>query len=266
MQPSMFKTAGAATALIELGLAAPADFEKEAFNPLGLAARGAWGLGKGVWGLGSKLFGGAARASNALAKPIGDLGNRAVQQAGGRLGLSSKRIGQIQGLGKGMAREGVGFGLLGGGINAALADPGQRGEAFARGFGGGMLGGMAWRGAGNLATAGLKRGLGAQRYGRLETAAKPGFTGNLFRDVAKDGKVGPVSLRSMGAKTLIGGVPLAAGLGASMYMPTFEKEPQNPYQQYAPYAARLGGHAMSGAYPGNSSYNPNLPLPQLGGY
>jgi hypothetical protein len=263
MQTSMFKTAGAEAALIELGLAAPAHFEKEAFVG-GLLARGAMGIGRGIWGLGKGLFGAAAGVSNRLAAPIGNLGNQAVQRAGQALGASPKMIGQVQGLGKGMAREGMGFGLLGGGANAALADPGQRGEAFARGFGGGMLGGMAWRGAGNLATAGLKRGLGAQRYSSLTETAKPGFTGNLFRDVAKDGKVGPVSLRSMGAKALIGGVPFAGGIAASMYTPTFEKDP-TPFQQAARYPASLGGNMLANTYPNNLGYNPNLPLPQ-GGY
>jgi hypothetical protein len=76
--------------------------------------------------------------------------------------------------------------------------------------------------------------------------------------------------KGWGAKALMGGVPFAAGMGASMMMPTFEGghgAPRTQAQRFAPYAARLGG-GMMGAYPSHPmgyrayQYNPNLPMPQ----
>lgn len=251
----LLKTAGAKTALIDLGLMTPDDTTKEAFAPLaglaGLAGRGLWALGKG-------LFGAGRAASNLLARPFGAAGNRAIQSIGQRIGASPARIQQIQRLGQGMAREGMGFGLISGGLGAAMADPGQRGEAFLRGFGSGALGGLAWRGAGNLASAGIKRGLG-KRFAGVEAASQqPWLEGTMSLGQRAKG---------WGAKALLGGVPFATGMGASMMMPTFEKEPQTSAQRFAPYAARMAGGTMMGAYPQHPmgyAYNPNLPMPQYG--
>ena len=264
VQLDMFKMAGATNALADLGLITSNDeLEKLGWAPLvaGLARALPWIArgGRALWGLGSKLWGAGGKAIELGAKPIGALGRGITQRVGTRLGASPEMIGKIQGLGKGMAREGVGFGLFGGGLEAAMAEPGERGQAFMRGFGSGMLGGMAFRGASNLATAGMRRMM-PQAFPKLETMAKPGFFGKLGP--------GESRLKSMGAKMLVGGVPFAAGMGASMFTPTFHGQPQSSYQQYAPYAARLGAgvtmpHVM-GAYPGGYGYNPNLPLPQSG--
>lgn len=254
----MYKMAGSNQALTDLGLLSAEELEKTAWVAPALAAAGRvlpwlWRGVKGLWGAGGKAVG-------AVATPIGAAGRGATQAVGSRLGASPATIAKIQGLGKGMARDAVGFGLFGGGIEAATAKPGERGQAFARGFGSGALGGMAFRGAGNLATAGMKRMM-PKAYAGLETAAKPGFLGELGP--------GQSRLKSIGATTLVGGVPFAAGMTASMYTPQFQgPESQSPYQQYAPQVARLGAGITlphMGAYPGGYDYNPNLPLPQ-GGY
>jgi hypothetical protein len=255
----MFKTAGTNTALAELGLTPSETLTKEAALPLlALLGRGAWALGKGLLGAGG-------RAAGVVARPLGSAGHRAVQAVGQRVGASPARIQQIQRLGKGMAREAVGFGALSGGLEAAMADPGQRGQAFLRGAAGGALGGLAWRGAGNLARAGLQRGLGAGAGG----AARLGRLSALQQQPWLKGQM-PLGQRARGwgAKALMGGVPFAAGLGASMMMPTFHGgDGQTTMQRFAPYAARAAGGAMMGALPQHPmgyAYNPNLPMPQYG--
>lgn len=259
--------AGSTQALADLGLISPEEMEKQAWIGPALTAagralpwlwRGIKGVGGALKGAGGTLWGAGGKVIGTAAKPLGGAGNRAVQWTGSRLGASPQTIAKIQGMGKGMATEAVGFGALGGGIEAAMADPGERGSAFMRGFGSGALGGLAFRGAGNLASAGMRR-VGGQRFKALETTAKPGFWGKLGP--------GQSRLKSMGAKTIVGGVPFAAGMAATMYTPHFSpSQPQSGYQQYAPYAARLGaGVAMPrvmGAFPSGPGYNPNLPLPQ----
>jgi hypothetical protein len=255
MQMDMFKMAGSTTALADLGLISPDELEKTAV--WGLIGRGALALGRGLWGLGGKLWGAGGAVTKAVAKPFGAMGNKAVQWTGSRLGASPEMIGKIQGLGKGMAGEAVGFGALSGGINAAMAEPGQRGEAFLRGFGSGALGGLAWRGAGNLATAGMRRVM-PNAMKSMEGLAKA------------EAGAAPWSHR-WGSKAVVGGVPFAAGMAASMYTPSFEKHEPTTFQRYAPhvgYAARLGANVAMprmGAFPSGPGYNPNLPLPQ-GGY
>ena len=247
----VFKMAGADAALRDLGLLSPEDMEKDAI--LGAVAglgRGLWGLGKGLWGVGGKALG-------AVAKPVGGAGNWAVQRGGTALGASPGRIKQIQGLGKGMATEAVGFGALSGGINAAMADPGERGTAFMKGFGSGALGGLAWRGAGNVASAGLKRGLGKHFTGVEAASQNPVFSGTGgFGQRAK----------AFGSKALLGGVPFAAGMGASLMTPTFE-EPEGGHAAGLPQRAAYTARNTVGAYPQHPmgyNYNPNLPMPQYG--
>ena len=262
----MFKMAGSTQALVDLGLLPPEELEKTAWvsavaKALPAIWSGAKWLGSKLWGAGGKLWGAGGKAVGAVSKPLGAAGNKAVEWTGSRLGASPEMIAKIQGLGKGMAGEAVGFGALSGGINAAMAEPGQRGEAFLRGFGSGALGGLAWRGAGNLATAGMRRVMpnamkSMEGLAKAEAGAAPWY-------------------HRWGSKAVVGGVPFAAGMAASMYTPSFEKhEPTNMQQyaqQFAPhagYAARLGANiAMPrmGAFPSGPGYNPNLPLPQ-GGY
>jgi hypothetical protein len=113
-----------------------------------------------------------------------------------------------------------------------------------------------------VASAGLKRGLGAAgaNVGKLEaTAASPWFRG--------EGLSMRQRLKGMGASALMGGVPMAAGLGASMMTPVFDGGQQTQTQRFAPYAARMAGGAMMGAYPQHPmgyAFNPNLPMPQYG--
>lgn len=265
-QWDMFKMAGANAALVDLGLLPPEEMEKDAYAGLLKALPAIWGgvkaVGKGIGGAGKGLWGAGSKAVGRVADPIGRAGNWAVQRGGTAVGLKQPTIDKIRGLGTGMAREAVGFGLLSGGMNAAMAEPGQRGSAFLRGAASGALGGLAWRGAGNLATAGLKRGLGAAgaNVGKIQAAAdKPWMLGK--------GLSAGERLKGVGASALMGGVPLAAGLAASSYTPTFEGShgaPRTQAQRYAPYAARLGG-GMMGAYPSHPmgyGYNPNLPMPQ----
>jgi hypothetical protein len=262
----MFKMAGANAALVDLGLLPPEELEKTAIvSAIAKAAPKVWG---GLKWVGSKLWGkgGKGGALGAVAEPIGRAGQWAAQRGGTAMGLKPGTISKVQDLGKGMAREAVGFGALSGGLSAATAEPGQRGEAFLRGFGSGALGGLAWRGAGNLATAGLKRGLGAGAGGAARVERMTARQGQPWLGGGKMG-VGERA-KVWGSKALMGGVPFAAGMGASMMMPTFEGghgAPRTQAQRFAPYAARLGGGTMMGAYPSHPmgyAYNPNLPMPQ----
>jgi hypothetical protein len=230
----MFKMAGAQTALTDLGL------EKEAF--LGTLARGALSLG--------------GRAIGALSSPLAGAANKGLNWAGKTFNLSQKTVGGLRTFGKEMARDAVGGGLFEGGLNAALAEPGDRGSAFMRGMGSGMIGGALFRGGMNATTMGMKRMM-PKSYGKYEQMAKPGFFGKLAP--------GESRLKSMGAKTLIGGVPFAAGMGASFLTPNLHgSEHQTPAQQMTPYASRLGVGAASTAnlFPARPRFNPNLPLPQ----
>lgn len=179
---------GAQQALADLGL------EKNAFF-LGAAAKGLWGLAsKPLLGVANRIGGWALGGAKAM-------------------GASPKTMGFLSNLGRGAARDAASFGLFGGGLNAALADPGQRGEAFLRGAAGGMLGGAAWRMGGNAARMGLQRGLGQKAWQGLEAAGKPGWFS---------------SPKAFGSKMVTSGLPFAGAMGASSFMPTFDKEPDAP--------------------------------------
>jgi hypothetical protein len=253
--------AGAQQALQDLGL--ESELEKTAIlgalasagaRVLPWIGRGLWGaakgLGKGLWSAGGKAINAAGAANKALASPFGAAGNRAVQNIGTRLGASPQTIGKIQGLGRGMARDAMGFGLFGGGIEAAMADPGERGKAFLHGFGTGALGGAAWRGAGNLTSAGMRK-LMPNAMKNMEGLAKAAPGDASF-------------LKRWGSKAVVGGLPLAAGFGASELV-TPHSVASSPSARYTTYAA-LGQGMMSprmmGAFPSGPGYNPNLPLPQ----
>lgn len=162
------------------------------------------------------LLGAAGRAFGFLAKPLTGLASR----VGGMLtrgvaatGASPGTMSFMQNVGRGAARDAGMFGLLGGGIGAATAEPGQRGEGFLRGAAGGMLGGAAWRVGGNLTRQGLFHGLGRQNYMALGRAGRPGWFS---------------SPKAFGSKVVTGGLPFAGAMGASMAMPTFDKEPNAP--------------------------------------
>jgi len=189
---------------------------------------------------------------------LGGIGKGLVGELS-RLGTPKVVTNTLLRVGKGSGREAFGFGLFGGGTNAAFAEPGERLDAFGRGFAGGMTSGGLWRGGGNIARMGLYKGLG-KHFMPVSRAARPGFTGTvkkvnqganfqlLGKDIpgthmlrkpywqAKRKAFKDVGLKSIGAKTLLGGVPLAAGIGASSLVPhdLFEKAParqQRPWQQ-----------------------------------
>lgn len=208
---------GAQQALADLGL------EKVAVPLLGLLGGAARFLAKPLTGL-------AARA--------GGMFTRGVSAAGASPGTMSF-LGNVS---RGAARDAGMFGLLGGGIGAATAEPGQRGEGFLRGAASGMLGGAAWRMGSNLARRGLISGIGGQNWGKLHQVAKPGWFS---------------SPQAFGAKMVTRGLPFAGALGASMAMPTFDKEPDAPQtwggaaqQQVANY----GQPQYAGYMPGNGGY------------
>jgi hypothetical protein len=218
-----YKLAGTQQALEDLGLTKEANI--------------LWNAGKGLF--------------NAAAKPI--------SWAFGRAGKSLLGMGQSAGLGQGTTNflrtvgrgaaqdMGVG-GLLMGGVGAATADPGKGWEGFQRGFAGGALGGLGYRVGSNLTQQGLLRGLGTRNYRAVAHATGPktgpgsGWLGGFSREVAPGVTQGSTSqgFKQLGANALRTGVPIAGGVAASMYTPTFEQDPQaQQTQQYARMAYPL---------------------------
>jgi len=189
------------------------------------------------WGaLGSKLWGATGgKAVGWAAKPFEWAGQKAL----GAVGKASPNAANWMGrMGAGAGRDMAGQGLLMGGINAAMADPGERGSAFARGFAGGAVGGLGWNVGRNAVSAGLRRGLGQNTMGRLTEAAKPGMWQSF-----RQGGMG-AGFRTMGAKAVTSGLPFAGAMGLSMAGPTFDApQAQMPMQQQ-PHPG------MPGAYPG----------------
>jgi hypothetical protein len=117
-----------------------------------------------------------AGLSSLAGKPFAWLGERLV----GTLGRSARPAVQawaprLANFGKGLATQMGSFGLLQGGLEAALAEPGQRTKAFGRGFGLGALSGLGWGAGERLALRGAGRLLpgGAQRLEEL--AARRGI-------------------------------------------------------------------------------------------
>jgi hypothetical protein len=237
-----------------------AGLDKEAFWGAlarfgGAAIKGLGSLGKGVVSGGSKLF-------NLAAKPLergfnwagkGLVGNAAK----GTEGMISKVLPQsvsskvLPYAGQGMGKDMATFGLLGGGINAAMAPEGERGKAFLSGLAGGAAGGAAWRGASNLLGKGLRYtqgkynvlggAEGAKKMLNLASSKNP----VLFGEGAK-GITGTERLKRLGAKTLTKAVPFAGAWGASMLVPTGGEDAQIPDAgpgagQYNPYGQSAGG-------------------------
>lgn len=204
MLDNYFKLAGAHQALNSLGLS---EMEKTAVWGT-LARIGSKALIKPISWAGQKSVG-------TIAKPLASVGQRIL----GQIGQINPRAAQfLQQAGRGAAREAAGGGLLMGTLNAATAEPGDRLSAFGRGFAGGALGGAAFGMGRNVTRMGLGRALGAKNMANLYRAGRPGIVGG-FR--GPQGTLGR-GLRSIGAKTITGGVPLASGIGLSMLAPTFE--------------------------------------------
>lgn len=230
------------------------ETEKQA--SIGTGLRAAWGLGKNLFsGANKGLTGGLETFGKALVSPIKS--------------VSPKTYSWLRTAGKGMSKDMVGFGLLGGGINAAMADPGERMSAFGKGLASGALGGAAWRGASNVLRRAQVSGYKALHGGKLYPAGQgKGLygraQGNVFKPVKSVGDAAKAhtaagkswftsperwynrfnegAVKRIGAKAAIGAVPLAGAFAASSYAPTFEGEGsdmgaapqpqyQNPYQQ-----------------------------------
>lgn len=117
----------------------------------------------------------------------------------------------------------LGFGLLGGGMGALSADPGERMSGFGKGLLGGLIGGAGWH-YGEMAGKGLLRGLTNTKF---MTKRAPKLTSNLkevmgFGKFKKQGPIGWGDLFSneaiaakrapglLGAKTLAA-VPVMGG-------------------------------------------------------
>jgi len=215
----------------------------QAMQDLGMSKEAAiWGA---LGSLGSKLWGATGgKAVGWAAKPFEWMGQKALGAVGQASPGAANWLGRV---GAGAGREMAGFGLLTGGLNAATAEPGERGQAFARGFAGGALGGLGWRAGGNLTRMGMQRGLGAARMGAIESAAKPGMWESF-----RQGGMGQ-GFRTMGAKALTAGVPFAGAMGLSMAAPTFETQQQQqqrpPGVPYAPNLMYAGGKALTGQGP-----------------
>lgn len=224
------KTAGVMQALADLGLTDGMEKDAAIWGALGKGLSSLWGA------TGGKLVG-------ATAAPFGWAG-RGIQSAVGKVSPGAGEwLGRV---GQGAAREMAGFGLLSGGINAAMAEPGERGSAFARGFAGGALGGLGWRAGGNLTRMGLGQVFGPRNMGRLTETANRGIWSNL-----RAGNYGQAG-RSAAAGAITKGLPFAGAMGASMMMPTFETEQQQQQPQrpqglpYAPGMVYGAGQAVTG--------------------
>lgn len=122
--------------------------------------------------------------------------------------------------GRGVAREATGMGLVGGGIGALTAEPGERISGALKGFGMGALGGASWRAGGNLARMGLKKTIGPQAYSKMFRSANTPF----FNKVGPTAWYNPfkgyqwnknITWGNVGNKAALGTVGLAGGMAAS---------------------------------------------------
>lgn len=207
---ALCKTAGAEQALAELGLR-PAEESMEKQAVIGL-------LGKGFGAIGGAALKGATR-----------------------IGAPKWALKGMETVGKGMGRDAALFGLLGGGLSAATAEPGDRLKAFGRGFLGGAAGGAAWAGGQNIVRAGLGKALGKTtsglgRLAKLEemggshhwlglgsakSAVKPQGWNPFTRWKGTMTGGGPWSekLKRFGAKAGVGIPVFAGGMAASSFIP-----------------------------------------------
>lgn len=121
-------------------------------------------LGKGLMRLGGLGLKGMSGAASLTAKPFawaGRMAERGLQKAlpnakwlkPGPGGEASALRSAFKGTPKDMAS----FGLFSGGLSALSAEPGERGDAFLKGFVPGALGGLGWGVGSNLASKGLGR-------------------------------------------------------------------------------------------------------------
>lgn len=225
-----------------------ASFEKEAF--LGAASAFGKSVLRPLSNLGRQLSTKyAPKALNKSLRPLADtveqgLGRATSGLAGPRAGTTAARV--LRAAPRNAIREGITGaaigGVLEGGLNAATAEPGQRGSAFLRGAGSGavsgalggaasgMLGGMTRNARGMHMSELAKRNnlsrpeLAKQVKGMgILSAARNAFgkTDNLNRQVARHKLVGGAA--QIGAETLLPMALLPGGSKESAPTP-----PQNP--------------------------------------
>lgn len=237
-----------------------AGLDKEAF--WGALARLGGAAIKGIGSLGSKVISGGSKVWNTAAKPLekgfGRIGEGLVGKAYGSPkavpGMLEKILPQsvskhvapyAQIAGRGMAKDMATFGLMGGGINAAIAPEGERGKAFLSGLAGGAAGGAAWRGASNLLGKGLRYTMANKNVlGGGKAANKLYELGN--KSMLEKGVDMTERVKRLGAKTLNKAVPLAGALAASAFVPTGMADAPTPAAgpgagQYNPYGQSAGG-------------------------
>lgn len=159
--------------------------------------------------------------SNIAGAPFAEAGRQAIGLLGKiKSPWVAKAVPKLQELGGGLAGQMGSWGLLGGGIEAALSDPGDRLKGFGRGFGLGALSGLGWGAGSRLAQRGVGRfmsrtpGAGAARLEALEKQ-KAFFRLNPFSKTEKPGLVRGVPLgdraKILGSKL----VPFAGGMVGS---------------------------------------------------
>lgn len=139
---------GSAAALCDLGLT---GHEKQA------------GVLSGIANLAGKPFAWTGR------KLFGQLGKAGIAEGGAlaRAGVPEATRTGLLNFGKGLAGEMGGMGLLSGGIEAAMAEPGDRARAFGRGFGTGAVQGLGWGLGTRAVSGGLGRLMGKPRFDQL---------------------------------------------------------------------------------------------------
>jgi hypothetical protein len=257
----------------------------------GLVTAGKWG--QRLWSGGSKITGvptkglggitgAVTKGRNLVAKPFEWAGEKAMQGLGKVVPQKAwshikPYLTDVKGYGadgsggmfKGVGKDIASFGLLGGGLNAAMADPGERGSAFAKGFASSIPMAMAWGGTQNLLSKGLSHTMsrygvlgGKQGVERLSQLAKSPVLGKGGGSLGNRAK-------AMGSRLLTGenmpmgiGLPFAgAWLASDLAMPSGEPPAQEGaeavgnerqgFQQYRPYINAGQQNGYNGASRGS---------------
>lgn len=225
-----------------------------------------------LWhGVGNTWKATGGRITRPAAKAVGWAGNKAVDTAG-RLGLSQGGQQALRRLGRGAGREMIGFGVFEGGVNAALADPGDRASAFGKGFVGGAIGGLGWNLAGNATSMGIKRGLNSKAlrgitggHNRWKELAKPGVFSKLPGHLQGAGLGTRMGARAkaIGTAAVLTAAPMAAGMAVPHWNPLEAEGHPNPPVSNARTYAQAGRTVAQrrpgsyGLYPGRSPYGGN---------
>jgi hypothetical protein len=213
-QNSTMRQAGSAVALCDLGLT---GHEKRA------------GIISGVSNLAGRPFAWAGR------KLFGQLGHAGVAEGGAiaRAGVPEATRTGVLNFGKGLAGEMGGFGLVSGGIEAAMAEPEDRVRAFGRGFGTGAVQGLGW-GVGTRAVGGAMGKL--MPKGRFAELEKTKLLGKEAPRTAAGAIDWSTRGKALGAKALpwVGGFAgsevVGAPFGQSMLFN--KQDPQRPAYTY----------------------------------